>query len=179
MSDEFTIKKLVLFITVMLFLLGFTGYIISDVIKDMTGTSIRLRSSDIKEAVILYSSDIDGELWKETDEYDVYCLTIGELTSSGVIDDNVSFKDGVTKDDLVMVRRNKNSFEIEEVMITEKDDDNYKMCKEMFPKTKYKVIFHKGDNVSSIGDSKINTIIRECISASEEGCSIEVPSIKA
>jgi len=178
-ENEFTIKKLLIVIVIMIVLLICVSFGISSLVKDFGATDVKLSKKDISEAAITYSSDTQDDLWKDTDESEVFCVTVGELVNRGLLEKNSSFDDGVTSSDFVMVKRNKASFEIEEAMVTEEGSENYKFCKEMLPEVKYITTFHRGVNASGIGEDDSEVITKECTAYGNESCVIMSPDIKA
>ena len=64
---------------------------------------IKLNEANLKEAARTYSSESSSSSWKKTNEdYDAYCVTIGELMNKGLLEKQASLPEGLNKNTYII-----------------------------------------------------------------------------
>ena len=119
----FTLIELLVTIVIVGLAVGVSIYGIVKIIEKTEERKIALSISNIKEAARIYSSEADSNSWKENANdtgNDFFCVTVGELMNKGLIDKNATLGDNITKDNFVVVKRNKITLSVVKEIITEK-----------------------------------------------------------
>ena len=124
----FTLIELLVTIVIVGLVIGLSAYGIVKVIKNTENEKSTLSESSIKEAARIYSGEADSGSWKDSDDYELFCVTIGELINKGLLEKNTGIGNGFTKDNYVVVKRNKFTLAIEKEELSVKDDANYNIC---------------------------------------------------
>lgn len=116
----FTLIELLVTIVIIGLVVGLSTFGIISIINNAEEQTIVLSEDNIKEAARLYSAEASSDSWKKTEDYDAFCVTIGELMNKGLLDKNAEINTGGDRNTFVMVRRNKMTLAIEkEELLTE------------------------------------------------------------
>ena len=125
----FTLVELLVTIVIIALVLGLTTFGILSVVDDSKKESTIISKSNLKESARIYSSEKDSLSWKKNDDFDAFCVTVGELKNKGLIDKDSTIEDNnINNDTYIILKRNKVSYVIENEEIVTTDDDNYKIC---------------------------------------------------
>lgn len=127
----FTLIELLVTIVIIGLVVGLSTYGIIKLVNDSEEQTTVLNESNLKEAARIYSSEASSDSWKKTDEnYDAFCVTIGELMNKGLLEKNAFINGGYTKDNFIIVKRNKITLAIEneEIVSNDTTDKNNKIC---------------------------------------------------
>ena len=127
----FTLVELLVTIAIIALVVGFSIFGIINVINNSEEEATVLSESNIKEAASLYSNEMGSSSWKKTNNYDAFCVTVGELMNKGLLDKNgVITEKNITKDTYIIIKRNNvtMAIESEEIVSSNINDDNNKVC---------------------------------------------------
>ena len=117
-NKGFTLIELLVTVVIIGLALGITIYGIINVIKKFENKKNNLSESSIKEAARIYSSEYNSNSWKDDGDNESFCVTVGELINKGLLTKNKTLVDGITKETFIIVKRNKITFIIDEIEIT-------------------------------------------------------------
>ena len=117
-NKVFTLIELLVTVVIIGLALGITIYGIINVIKKFENKKNNLSESSIKEAARIYSSEYNSNSWKDDGDNESFCVTVGELINKGLLTKNKTLVDGITKETFIIVKRNKITFIIDEIEIT-------------------------------------------------------------
>lgn len=124
----FTLIELLVTIVIVGLVIALSTYGITQILKNAENQKNILSVSSIKEAARIYSGGADSVSWKDGNDYNVFCVTIGELMNKGLLEKNADIENNFTKDNFVVVKRNKITHVIEKEEFAVKDDSNYNFC---------------------------------------------------
>lgn len=109
----FTLIELLVTIVIVGLVAGLSTFGIIKIINNSEEQTVVLSEDNIKEAARLYSTESSNDSWKKKDNYDAFCVTIGELMNKGLLNKNAQINVGGDRNTFVMVRRNKVTLAIE------------------------------------------------------------------
>lgn len=124
----FTLIELLVTIVIVGLVICLSTYGIIQFLNNTEEQKITLSESSIKEAARIYSSEANKSSWKDSNDYELFCVTIGELMNKGLLDKNASIENNIDRDSFVVVKRNKITLAIEKEEFAIKDDSNYNIC---------------------------------------------------
>lgn len=111
----FTLIELLVVIIIVALVIGFSTYGIIKILNNSKEQSITLTEENILETARIYSSEASSDSWKGTNnDYDVFCVTIGELMNKGLLEKNSTIENkNINKNTYVAVKRNKVTLAVE------------------------------------------------------------------
>ena len=123
----FTLIELLVTILIVGLVIGFSAYGIISIIDNSSEQAIVLSENNLKEAARIYSREVSSDSWKTNSEYEYFCVTVGELMNKGLLDKKAEINGNITRNDFVIVKRNKVTFvNIKEEIA--KNGNNYELC---------------------------------------------------
>ena len=122
----FTLVELLVTIVIVGLVVGLSVFGIVSLVKNSESKTITINESNIKEAARIYSSEASSDSWKSNDEYDAFCITVGELMNKGLLNKDDDIKGIYTRDSFAIVKRNKITLAVDNVeMVTEDINNEY------------------------------------------------------
>lgn len=116
----FTLIELLATVVIVGIVVIFSTYGIMQVLENVKENKTNISQSSIKEAARTYSSESNSSSWKTTGtgDYQLLCITVGELINKGFLSQDETFGTDITKETYVIVKRNKITLVVDNVEIT-------------------------------------------------------------
>ena len=109
----FTLVELLVTIAIIALVLGLSIFGIISVVNNSNEKVTVINEKSIKVAANIYSSEIDNSSWKKNNDYDAFCVTVGELMNKGFLEKNSIIENkAINKDTYVIVKRNNVTFSV-------------------------------------------------------------------
>lgn len=125
----FTLIELLVTIIIIGLIISFSVYGIVHAINKTKDKKLEISLSSIKESAREYSSEFGSGSWRSDDDnYESFCVTVGELINKGLLGKDIILDNNVNEDTFVIVKRNKVTLVTIKEEITEPGDDNYYFC---------------------------------------------------
>ena len=127
----FTLVELLVTIAIIALVVGFSVFGIISVINSSNEKVTVINEKSIKEAASIYSSEAESSDWKKNNNFDAFCVTVGELMNKGFLDKNSVIENrNIEKDTYVIVKRNNITFSIisEDIVSDVVGDEYNKIC---------------------------------------------------
>ena len=127
----FTLIELLVTIVIIGLVVGFSTYGIIMVVNNSKEKVNVINENNIKEAARIYSNEASSNSWKKADDYDNFCVTVGELMNKGLLDKNAKINETeIERSTYVIVKRNKVTMAVEneEIVSNTIGDKNNEIC---------------------------------------------------
>ncbi len=128
----FTLVELLVTVAIVGLVIGFSTFGIIKIVENSKTRAKTLSEKNIMSAARTYSGETDSSNWKRNDTYpyEAYCVTVGELMNKGLLDKNANLTEGITRDSIIIVNRDKITYAIENQEIVKETDESggYELC---------------------------------------------------
>ena len=105
----FTLVELLVTIVIVSLVIALSAFGIIKAIGNSKDKAGHISEASLFEAARIYSSESSSDSWKNAEDFEAFCVTVGELMNKGIIDKNASND----KNDFIIVKRNKITFAVE------------------------------------------------------------------
>ncbi len=130
-NKGFTLIELLVTIVIIALVVGLSVFGIVSIINNSEEKATAISEKSIKDAANIYSTEVESSSWKKTNNYDAFCVTVGELMNKGLLDkDGIISNKNITKNTYVIVKRNNVTLAVEKEEIVSDiiGDENNKIC---------------------------------------------------